>query len=1229
VTGLTNGTTYTFQVAAVNAARTGGYSARSSEVTPRTVPGVPTNATAVANNIGGVKIDWSAPTSDGGAAISDYQVTICGGTDCVNYGVNISTGNQLTYTVPETPTRIMVGYRWSFLVRAVNVAGAGAQTALIGPVEPRRVSNAPSNVVATVNNSGGVGVTWTAPSANGANISDYIVQYCTGGTCTTYDDGVSATASASVIGLVKGTAYTFKVAAANAAGTSSYSVPSNEVTPRSVAEAPTNATATANNIGGVVVSWTAPTDNGGAAITDYTVQSCVGGTCTSFAHSPASIATSQTVTGLTKGTAYTFKVAAVNAAGTSLFTNAAAAATPRAVTGEPTDLVGVPGNTQVALTWRAPVATNGSAISNYIVQSCISTTCSVVAREASTTASQTVTSLVNGTTYTFKVAAVNEAGTSSYVTSLGYTPRTVPDAPTSVTATADSTGGVVVAWTAPQFNGGSAITDYTVQSCLSTTCATFTRTASTSTSATVTGLTKGTLYTFQVAAVNIAGTGLFAKASGSGATPRAVPGTPTNLVGVVGNAQVALSWTAPANNGDEISDYEVKWCLGASCTAFAHTASAETSITVNNLTNGSAYTFQVAAKNAAGTGTAVVSSAYTPRTVPTAPLSVLGTVGNQQVVLSWTQPASYGGAAITDYIVQSCTGGTCSTFNDGTGTGTSATVTGLSNGTAYTFQVAAKNIAGDGPYSTASTSITPRTVPDAPTGVTATADNTGGIDVSWSAPTNNGGASITDYTLQSCISTTCTTVTRSASTETSIKVAGLVKGTAYTFQVAAVNAAGSSNYSTRSAAATPRAVAGTPTDIVGVVGNTQVVLTWTAPVANGAAITDYVVQACAGSSCSTFAHSPSATAGITVTGLTNGTIYTFKIAAVNLAGTGTAATSSAFTPRTVPNAPTSVRAVADNTTGVDVSWTAPAFNGGSAITDYVVEYATANTDYVVFADGVSTGTSVKVTGLTQGVEYTFRVAAKNIAGQGDYSDNSDLAKAVARTVPGKPTATATPTTDGSIELQWKFIAPELDGGLTAEDAIRYDVEYALKDSSVWKKLAPVDNATVRVDQENENLESGRPYKFRTTASNAAGKGPYSQVVEATPVVKPLSVRELVYGLTGPIGNQTLRLSWIEPVDINRGAAPMRFYRIGFWSPDFVDRTGAPTSRGKNKASVSSTSSGLATTYSFPIAPGTWTFYVTAQNTVGLEKCPGGDENRCGTSVTVNVESPDDDSDESD
>jgi titin len=273
-------------------------------------------------------------------------------------------------------------------------------------------------------------------------------------------------------------------------------------------------------------------------------------------------------------------------------------------------------------------------------------------------------------------------------------------------------------------------------------------------------------------------------------------------------------------------------------------------------------------------------------------------------------------------------------------------------------------------------------------------------------------------------------------------------------------------------------VAGTPTNIAGTVGNGQVTLSWTAPANNGAAITDYVVQSCVGSSCSTFAHSPSATAGIIVTGLTNGTAYTFKIAAVNLAGTGTAATSSAFTPRTVPNAPTSVRAVADNTTGIDVSWTAPAFNGGADITDYVVEYATENTDYVVFADGVSTGTSVKVTGLTQGVEYTFRIAARNIAGQGAYSAGSLNAIATARTKPGKPTASVASTIDGAVNVEWKFEASQTNGGAEIE---RFDVEWARVGTNSWSSQSS-DEQTIRL----EGLSIGLQYKFRITATNAAG-----------------------------------------------------------------------------------------------------------------------------------------------
>jgi len=91
-----------------------------------------------------------------------------------------------------------------------------------------------------------------------------------------------------------------------------------------------------------------------------------------------------------------------------------------------------------------------------------------------------------------------------------------------------------------------------------------------------------------------------------------------------------------------------------------------------------------------------------------APTVLTATAGNAQVALSWTAPPSNGGTTITDYAVQfsSNSGSTWSTFADGTSTATSATVTGLTNGTAYTFRVAAVNSAGTGTYSGAA-SATP------------------------------------------------------------------------------------------------------------------------------------------------------------------------------------------------------------------------------------------------------------------------------------------------------------------------------------------------------------------------------------------------------------------------------------------------------------------------------------------------------------------------------------------
>lgn len=95
--------------------------------------------------------------------------------------------------------------------------------------------------------------------------------------------------------------------------------------------------------------------------------------------------------------------------------------------------------------------------------------------------------------------------------------------------------------------------------------------------------------------------------------------------------------------------------------------------------------------------------------VPGAPTSVSAVAGNAQAVVSWTAPTGViAQAPITDYVVQfKPAGGLWQTFSDGTSTATSATVTGLTNGTAYTFKVAATNAVGTGSYSTASSAVTP------------------------------------------------------------------------------------------------------------------------------------------------------------------------------------------------------------------------------------------------------------------------------------------------------------------------------------------------------------------------------------------------------------------------------------------------------------------------------------------------------------------------------------------
>jgi hypothetical protein len=1016
VTGLTNGTAYTFTVTATNSAGTGPASSPSNQVTPLAVPGAPTNVTATAGNAQAT-VSFTAPASNGGSATTSYTVTSSPG------GI---TGQGSAS--PIAVTGLTNGTAYTFTVTATNSVGTGPASTPSNQVTPIGAPGAPTNAAATAGNAQAT-VSFTAPVSNGGSaITSYTVTSNPGGIT-----GQGSGSPITVTGLSNGTAYTFTVTANNSAGTGPPSSASNQVTPATVPGAPTGAAATAGNAQ-ATVSFTPPASNGGSAITGYTVTSSPGGITGQGSVSPIA------VTGLTNGTAYTFTVTATNSVGTGPASSPSNQVTPATVPGAPTGAAATAGNAQATVSFTAPASNGGSAITSYTVTSSPG---GITGQGSGSPIA--VTSLTNGTAYTFTVTATNSVGTGPASTpSNQVTPIGAPGAPTNAAATAGN-AQATVSFTPPASNGGSAITGYTVTSSPGG----ITGQGSGS-PITVAGLTNGTAYTFTVTATNAAWIGPASSPSNQ-VTPATVPGAPTNATATAGNAQATVSFTAPASNGGSaITSYTVTSSPG-SITG----QGSGSPITVTGLTNGTVYTFTVTATNAVGTGTASSpSSQVTPATIPGAPTGVAATAGNAQATVGFTAPASNGGSAISGYTVTSSPGGVT-----GQGSGSPIAVTGLTNGTAYTFTVTATNSVGTGPASSPSNQATPATVPGAPTGVAATAGNAQAT-VSFTVPASNGGSAITGYTVTS--SPGGITGQGSASP---ITVTGLTNGTAYTFTVTATNTAGTGPASAPSNSVAPATVPGAPTGVAATAGNAQATVGFTPPSSNGgSAITSYTVTSSPGGITGQGSASP-----ITVTGLSNGTTYTFTVTATNTAGTGPASSpSNQVTPATVPGTPTNVTATAGSAQAT-VSFTAPASNGGSAISGYTVTSSPGG------ITGQGSGSPITVTGLTNGTAYTFTVTATNSVGTGPASSPSNQVTPAA--VPGAPTnATATA---GNAQATVSFTAPSSNGGSVITG---YTVTSSPGGITGQGSASPI---TVT------GLTNGTAYTFTVTATNAVGTGPAS------------------------------------------------------------------------------------------------------------------------------------------
>jgi large repetitive protein len=168
--------------------------------------------------------------------------------------------------------------------------------------------------------------------------------------------------------------------------------------------------------------------------------------------------------------------------------------------------------------------------------------------------------------------------------------------------------------------------------------------------------------------------------------------------------------------------------------------------------------------------------------------------------------------------------------------------------------------------------------------------------LTWAAPQTNGGATITDYVIRmSSDGVNWTIPNDGVSAVGRATIGGLADGTRYLFRVAAKNSAGVGPYASVVAAST---LLGAPTGVVATPGDGFVQLDWTAPAGHGSpAITDYVIRMTAdGVNWTVPVDGVSANPSATISGLTNGTLHRFRVAATNASGTGAFAPVAYATP---------------------------------------------------------------------------------------------------------------------------------------------------------------------------------------------------------------------------------------------------------------------------------------------------------------------------------------------
>jgi titin len=402
---------------------------------------------------------------------------------------------------------------------------------------------------------------------------------------------------------------------------------------------------------------------------------------------------------------------------------------------------------------------------------------------------------------------------------------------------------------------------------------------------------------------------------------------------------------------------------------------------------------------------------------PATPTVSSVSAGNTQATISWNPPTHNGGSQILGYRVTSQPDGlTCSTTNS---TDSSCIVTGLTNGTEYTFVVQALNAIGYSNASTASPEVTPATTADAVVGLTLTSTNKK-LTANWIMPEQLGGGNFVRFEMfiretggnyGDAFTSNDANLTTFDFTKLdpndNTNVSDLINGESYDVKIVIITdaimagdqsvtvLAGNSTEATQ----VPADVASAPTNAtILTTDGTQASVSWIASSSNGGAvITAYSVTATANNVAVTCVMQLQLDTSCEISSLTPGQVINVSIQAVNRIGNSVAATASMKLP--TPPAPPTMNAATAGSGFIQVTWAVPASDGGMALTGYVAKAMVRGTNQVV-AECTTIGTSCDL--MVSGTEFDFDFAVWSMNRVG-MSDSSNMLS------PKRPTVSPTPT----------------------------------------------------------------------------------------------------------------------------------------------------------------------------------------------------------------------------